>query len=129
MEPPGRVILIVDDDPELRLALTDALEGEGYAVATAANGVEALRVLRTRRGEVGVVLLDLMMPTMNGWQFRREQLGDPDLSAIPVLVLSAGNHIADTAASIGAVGYIKKPIAFGALVDAVERAWRMAEGG
>jgi CheY-like chemotaxis protein len=81
-------ILIADDDPDLRESLRLLLELQGHSVQEAQNGVEALRHL-----DVGhppcVILLDLMMPVMDGWQFRREQLRNPALAPIPVLVMSA----------------------------------------
>ena len=119
---PGRTILIVDDDPDVRVALEGALQAAGVSVVSASHGLDALRALRTRASAVDLILLDLMMPVMNGWQFRREQQQDPDLSAIPVLVLSAGNHVAEAAASIGATGYLRKPVDLDELWSAVERA-------
>ena len=117
----GPCILIVDDDPDVRRALEQALQAGGYEVASATHGLDALRTLRTRSGAIELILLDLMMPVMNGWQFRREQQQDPNLSTIPVLVLSAGSHVADAAASIGAAGYLHKPIDLDALELAVQR--------
>jgi CheY-like chemotaxis protein len=118
---PDRSILIVDDDPDVRVALAQALKAGGFSVLSASHGLDALRVLRTRTSVVDVILLDLMMPVMNGWQFCREQQQDPNLSAIPVLVLSAGNHVAEAAASIGASGYLRKPVDLEELWSAVER--------
>src|ERR1700730_8122955 len=81
-------VLIVDDDFALRDALCAALEGEGFAVAAVSNGQEALDYLRSG-ARPSLVLLDLMMPIMNGWEFRAEQRQDPELADIPVIVLSA----------------------------------------
>jgi CheY-like chemotaxis protein len=120
--------LVVDDDPDVRLALSEALEREGFVVASAAHGLEALRVLRARGDAFDLVLLDLMMPVMNGWQFRREQQEDPALAAIPVLVLSAGSHIAEAAASIGATGYLRKPVDLHELLAMVGRSCRKRSG-
>lgn len=116
-----RRILIVDDDCDVRLALVALLRAEGFTVTEAPDGREALRILRTSGEVFGLVVLDLMMPVMNGWQFRREQQEDPALASIPVLVLSAGANVGEVAASIGAVGYIKKPINLEELLGVVQR--------
>ena len=89
----GRVVrattvLIVEDDQDIREALSDALGAEGYDVAVAENGRVGLDVLR-RGPTVDVILLDLLMPVMSGWEFRQEQLEDPTLAGIPVIVVSA----------------------------------------
>lgn len=116
-----RLILVVDDDCDVRLALVALLRAEGFTVTEAPDGREALRILRTSGEAFGLVVLDLMMPVMNGWQFRREQQEDPALASIPVLVLSAGANVGEVAASIGAAGYIKKPINLEELLGVVQR--------
>lgn len=80
-------VLVVDDEVDIRQAMAEVLEDEGYEVHAAANGAEGLRQLREHRP--ALVLLDLMMPVMNGWEFRRAQLHDPELADVPVVVLSA----------------------------------------
>src|SRR5438105_1865395 len=106
---PGRSILVVEDDADIREALTLILQDEGYDVDGAANGQEALDQLRHGR-RADLIVLDLMMPVMDGWQFRSEQQRDPTLAAIPVMIVSADGSIQHKAASIGAVDYVKKPI-------------------
>lgn len=81
-------VLVVEDDPDIREALAEALGYEGYDVLLAENGQEALDVLR-EHSRPHVILLDLLMPVMSGWQFRQEQLADPALAGIPVVVVSA----------------------------------------
>lgn len=81
-------LLVVDDDADIRAVLQDFLEGEGYDVATAGNGREALTVLR-ENGVPCVILLDLMMPIMDGWQFLEFKNTDEQLARIPVVVISA----------------------------------------
>src|SRR5438445_696734 len=83
-----RDVLLVDDDFEICDTLSQLLQDEGYSVATASNGLEALHYLRGATLP-RLILLDLMMPVMNGWQFRHEQQRDPELASIPLVVLSA----------------------------------------
>jgi len=98
---PGKSVLVVEDNRELRELLVDLLESDGYQVSAAENGEEALEKARLRRPEL--ILLDLMMPVMNGWQFRERQLQDPSLSDVPVIVLSA------FASNLDFAGYLPKP--------------------
>jgi CheY-like chemotaxis protein len=90
-------ILVIDDDSDIREVVGEALEFAGYEVATAREGREGLALCRSFRPTL--ILLDLMMPGMNGWEFRRAQQRDPLLSAIPVLVVTALGHDPDVAAS------------------------------
>jgi CheY-like chemotaxis protein len=103
---------VVEDDPDVRLVLEDVLQAEGYIVGTAANGLEALNALREQR--YGVVLLDLMMPVMNGWQFLEAQAADPALAAIPVVAVTAV-----TAAHLPAVRTLRKPFDLSELIRAI----------
>src|SRR5947199_10624317 len=96
---PSAPVLIIEDDPELRDALRELLSGEGYHVTTAADGREGL----ARMGappRPGVVLLDLMLPRMDGFEFRVRQLEDPELASIPVIVLSCGGGVPQMAARL-----------------------------
>jgi DNA-binding response OmpR family regulator len=115
----GNYILIVEDDFDIREALTQILEEEGYAVRGAANGREALDVA-TADSPPSLIVLDLMMPVMNGWQFRAEQLKNARLAAVPVLVISADPHLQSKAASLGVAGLLKKPISLDELLAAVK---------
>src|SRR5438128_8871587 len=81
-------VLIVEDDADLRDMMAQLLTIEGFSATTVANGREALDYL-TRGDRPDVILLDLMMPVMDGWEFRRTQLADPALADVPVIVLSA----------------------------------------
>jgi CheY-like chemotaxis protein len=118
--PDERSILIVEDDTDLREALSEVLRDEGYSVAMAADGREALDRLR-RDLRPSLILLDLTMPVMNGWQFRAEQRQDPALSAIPVVVLSAGEHLAEQMVPLGIDDYVAKPIELAHLLQTIER--------
>lgn len=113
-------ILVVEDDYDIREALIQILDAEGYRVAGASNGKEALQFLRTNN-RPKLILLDLMMPVMDGWQFRAEQQRDPALSEIPVVVISADASVQQKAASIDAAGYLKKPIDLEVLLDTIRR--------
>lgn len=86
-------ILLAEDDYDLREAMIDVLELEGYSVKAVPNGLEALEWLLGTSAPPSLIFLDLMMPVMDGWQFRLEQLARPALASIPVVVLSANEEI------------------------------------
>jgi CheY-like chemotaxis protein len=113
----GNHVLVVEDDRDLREGLTDALELEGYAVVGVEHGEAALRHLRSGARPC-VILLDLMMPVMDGWTFRREILGDVSLAQIPVVIMTAA-----TAPPPPAPGdaFLRKPLEIDSLVDLVQR--------
>ena len=113
-------VLVVEDDPDLLFALSEMLESEGYQVACARHGLEALGRLR---GGVrpSLILLDLMMPIMNGWQFRYEQRQDSDLARIPVVVVSAKSDSRQHAEWLEADAYLSKPIDVNLLLGMVDR--------
>ena len=114
-------ILVVEDDRDLRDALAEILQDEGYCVSSAGHGEEALEVLRCERLDVALILLDLTMPVMNGWQFRDEQRKDPDLSKIPVVVLSAGDRLPEQMAPLGIRDFVRKPIELTLLLQMIGR--------
>ena len=112
-------VMLVEDDPDIRSMVSQLLELEGWRVLACANGTDAIAVLQ--KGERPfLILLDLMMPKMNGWQFRAEQARDAVLSKIPVVVLSGDVRGAD-ASSVRADGYLKKPIDLDVLLKTVRR--------
>jgi CheY-like chemotaxis protein len=113
-------VCVVDDDPDMREALRLVLELGGYSVEEAADGGEALELLR-RNSRCCLILLDLMMPGMNGWQFRQAQLETPELAAIPVAVLSAMRDVCTHAAEVGAVACLSKPLDMDRLMAEVSR--------
>lgn len=113
-------VLVVEDDFDIRGTIRLALEAEGYTVATAENGREALEYLRG----VGVpclILLDLMMPVMDGWAFRAAQRADPGWARVPVVVISADGRASQKARALGAADGLSKPIDLDALLDTVKR--------
>jgi len=116
-EPKGSDILVVDDDPDIRDSLREVLEDEGYSVACVGNGREALEYLH-REPRPSVILLDLMMPIMDGWQFRREQKRDPAIADIPLIVITATGK---RPVLIDAEELVMKPLDLGRLFEAIER--------
>lgn len=114
-----RRVLIVEDEADVRESLAVILESEGYRVLEAAHGGEALDRLRTADGSVCLILLDLFMPIMNGWAFRNEQLKDPALAVIPVVVITADAAAARSARGLGVVDAMTKPLDFERLLALV----------
>jgi CheY-like chemotaxis protein len=113
-------ILVVEDDADIRAALSSILGGEGYAVFCANDGCEALGLLR-RGLRPDAILLDLMMPVMSGAEFRAKQLEDPSLARIPIVILTADTRIADVARALGAAASFAKPFELSDLLATVAR--------
>jgi CheY-like chemotaxis protein len=111
----GRVYL-VEDDGDLRRTIGEALEAQGYDVVATANGAEALDALRRDEARPCLILLDLMMPVMNGYEFREVQRADPALSDIPVVVISAHAR-----AGLDVDEVLPKPIGLRRLLTVIER--------
>jgi CheY-like chemotaxis protein len=112
-------ILVVDDDPDIRESLREVLEDEGYSVSCVGNGREALDYLKTAASpRPCVILLDLMMPVMDGWQFRREQKQDPAIADIPLVVITATGK---RPVLIDAAELVMKPLDLNRLFEAIER--------
>jgi len=101
-------ILIIEDCDEIRIDLAELLRDEGYEVVTARHGAEALALLGSRPAP-SLILLDLMMPVMDGWQFRKQQLDTPDLALIPVVLLTGSNNAQQHARDLNAVDCVQKP--------------------
>jgi CheY-like chemotaxis protein len=102
-------ILVVDDEAFIRMYLEEVLGDEGHEVRSAAEGAAALAILRDGGTLPDLILLDLMMPGMNGWEFRAEQVRDPLLAAIPVVLLSGAGDVQAEARRLGARGFVTKP--------------------
>jgi CheY-like chemotaxis protein len=114
-------VLIVDDDPDILEVLVTILGMQGYHVVAATDGAEALAKLRG--GECPhpcLILLDLMMPGTSGAQFRAEQVKDPALASIPVVVLSGDGRLAEKADLMG-LNWLKKPVDFDLLLATIRR--------
>lgn len=120
-------VLIVDDDDGLRAVIELVLEAEGYGVVSAMDGAQALGWLR-RGVRPCLILLDLMMPGMNGWEFREAQRQDPALAEIPVVVLSGDGNLIEKAADLSVHGLLKKPVEIDVLIDTVARFCRRPAG-
>jgi CheY-like chemotaxis protein len=116
---PVAPVLVVDDDPDQRGAIVIALEAEGYTAIGAADGLEALELLDSGIAPC-LILLDLMMPEMDGVHFRMEQLKRPALADIPVIVVSAFGQMT-RAKWLQAADYLPKPIELDRLFAVVER--------
>jgi two-component system, chemotaxis family, chemotaxis protein CheY len=113
-------VLVVDDDRDCRELLHDALDSEGFDVVTAKNGAEALDVAHQQTP--GVILLDLMMPVLDGFGFRERQRADMHIAQIPVVCISGRHNARAAAEQLGAVACVEKPIRFDDLFDAIRRA-------
>jgi len=119
--PPGRAhILLVEDDDDIRETFAELLEEEGYSVATASDGREALIVLESGALLPDLILLDLMMPNMNGFQFREEQLKHPAYARIPVAVISADVMAKEKVEKLLVSRFIRKPVQLQPLLAVVE---------
>ena len=111
-------ILLVEDDVPIREVIAAILEDEGYEIATAANGQEALDYLQSTDTLPKLILLDLNMPVMTGWEFRKHQQQDPVLNGVPIVVVSA---IASMDAQVHVWGeFITKPIDYNRLISIVQ---------
>jgi two-component system chemotaxis response regulator CheY len=110
------LVLVVDDDPDILDAICDILEGEGYRVARARHGVEALQ--RVEQETPAIILLDLMMPVMDGLAFAQALRQRQVSPHIPIVVISADGN-PQKAAAVGAQGYLAKPFDIDALLSQV----------
>jgi CheY-like chemotaxis protein len=123
-QPAGNV-LIVEDDPDVREMLAVLLVAEGFHAVSAEDGLEALHLLRALRHRAPqvpcLILLDLMMPRLSGNEFRRAQLGDPTVAAVPVAVMSGAVDVEQRAQALGAVATLSKPINCELLLKIVRR--------
>ena len=116
--PSSRLVLVVDDDQDIRDALCELLVDEGYRAVPAKNGEDALKYLGS--GELpSVILLDLMMPVVDGWEFRRRQQSDPRVRGIPVVVITAAGEL--RAQSIAVERVLAKPLQIEEVLDVLKK--------
>ena len=116
-----RIILVIDDDLDLRSSVAEVLEEAGFQAVTASNGRDALRLLLEEQLHPDLILLDLMMPVMDGWAFRAEQAKNRRLDSIPVVLFSAYSVQPEVVDRMKVAGFLKKPMSLRALLDTVER--------
>jgi len=117
----GKKIFIIEDDIYIRMNLKMLLESEGYSIETASDGKDALERLKAATSLPSLILLDLMMPIMDGFQFRHEQERDPRLADIPVVIISAGGNIEPSKIKIGAKASLKKPFNIEDVLDTIKQ--------
>ena len=114
-------VLVVDDDADILESIGMVLDSMGQAAQYASDGAEALSKLHVNEQLPCVILLDVMMPGMNGLEFRAEQAKDPRLAAIPVVILSGDANIAAKAGCTGAAGWLQKPVDLDTLLATIGR--------
>jgi CheY-like chemotaxis protein len=114
-------ILVVDDDYAIRETLRAILEDEGYPVAVASNGQDALAQLTQAPRPPALCIVDLVMPVLDGWELCNELARRPPLNAVPVLLVSANTELDRTPAGLETVHHMKKPISFEKLLGYIER--------
>ena len=113
-------VLIVDDDHDIRDTLADVLTDEGFEVASAADGFEALEYLRSHPSP-DLILLDWMMPRCDGARFREEQRSDASIASVPVILLTADTRKNDTVRQTDAADYLAKPVKLEELLAKLEQ--------
>lgn len=122
-------MLVVEDEENIRESIAVLLELEGYEVVTATNGAEALRILADEAGKdgegdsqapFGLIILDLMMPQMDGWSFRARQLQQPVLRDIPVIVLSGLHQVERETREMNPVAVLQKPVGVQQLLETLQ---------
>ncbi len=113
-------ILVVEDDNSIRELLVELLQSEGYDVASAVNGLEGLKYLQTQSNP-DLILIDLMMPVMDGYSFRTEQLKNTDWAQIPVVVMSAEANAKEKMKNFGITAFLSKPVELDTILKTVER--------
>lgn len=117
----GPRVLVVEDDEDIREAVAESLEEAGYGVWLASNGAIAIDELRASADLPCLILLDLMMPMMDGAQFLQEMRQDPRLSSLPVVVVTADGNAIAKAAALGTHAGLKKPIQLDDLLSTVSK--------
>ena len=113
-------ILVVEDDTSIRELLVELLESEGYQVASAINGLEGLKYLQSNNNP-DLILIDLMMPVMDGYSFRTEQLKNPDWSKIPTVVMSAEANAKEKMKNFNITAFLSKPVELDTILKTVSR--------
>ena len=113
-------ILVVEDDNSIRELLVELLQSEGYEVSSAVNGLEGLKCLENER-KPDLILIDLMMPVMDGYSFRSEQMKHPLWSKIPVVVMSAEANAKEKMKNFNITAFLSKPVELDTILKTVEK--------
>jgi chemosensory pili system protein ChpA (sensor histidine kinase/response regulator) len=113
-------ILMVEDDPDLRQIQSEILQSEGYDVKAAGDGIEALEVME-EEGPPTLILLDLRMPRLNGWELAGRVRDEPTWRHVPMIVVAAHYRVAEEARALGARAWLHTPVTIDALIDLVHR--------
>ena len=116
----SKKILVVEDDRDILISITELLTMEGYEVLQANSGLAAINLLKELQDMPDLIILDLMMPGMNGEGFRTEQLKNEKFAAIPVLLMTADAHPDSVQLKIGAKGFIKKPLNIDKFLETID---------
>jgi CheY-like chemotaxis protein len=119
--PHNRTILLIEDDRDICEIVAQVLADEGYETIAVSNGVEGLLRLRSSAPPPFLIVLDLMLPLMDAWQFRAEQARDARLADIPVVIFSANPKVGQHADTLGAAAVIRKPPNLDELLSTVAR--------
>jgi len=120
MSHPHKHVMVVEDDETIRDSLIEYLADKGYRTKGAGDGKQALDELAADPVQPCLIVLDLMMPVMDGWTFRSEQMRDPQLARIPVVVISAYRDLSQQVKDLGLIGYLKKPLDLRKLLQIVQ---------
>lgn len=117
----GKLVLVVEDDPDQRRLLERMLVGSGWRVATAPDGESGLEAARTHRPDA--IVLDVMMPRLNGYQTCRQLKADPEIAKIPVIMCTSKDQPADQywATEVGADAFLAKPVDITRLMQMLDR--------
>jgi CheY-like chemotaxis protein len=118
---PAHRIFVVEDEEMIRESIVEFLDEQGYEAVGAADGREALAKLAASEPQPCLILLDLMMPVMDGREFREHQLQTPAIAEIPVIVFSAYRDVARTAGDLNAAGHLEKPLKLTDLLRTIQR--------
>jgi CheY-like chemotaxis protein len=120
-DPASRTVMLIEDDRDICEIVEQVLADEGYETIAVSNGVEGLQRLRSSAQRPFVIMLDLMLPVMDAWQFRAEQTSDARLASIPVVIFSANPKVGQHADALGAAAVLRKPPNLDELLRVVAR--------
>jgi len=112
-------VFLIEDDQDIRSSIIEVLEDEGIPIEWATNGEEAMERLLSAESKPSLILLDLRLPVKDGFQFRSEQLSNPQLADIPVVVISADGKLQEKTQDLGISGLLRKPVDIEQLVNTV----------